>query len=193
MPPGMSAVQLIQVLMWSPVGIRTSTLLLAFILFAAGLLVRRSVLQAVLAPTAWLLGWESAWGVTTHFFVKGAGPLGLVWWIGVPAVALAFAAGVRVEWRWLALTAGVWVVWLATGWHYNVVTNPHVDWLAEALNETAKTAWGLAYLWPMMRRGKPQSTPKPPANIAAAQHGMPSSLGPTNLAEKAGQVAEQIE
>ena len=83
---------LIQALMWSPVGIRTSTVLLAVILFDAGLMVR-SFLQAVFAPLAWLLGFESLWTVTTHLVVKGAEPLGPIWWIGAPAaggIAQAF-------------------------------------------------------------------------------------------------------
>jgi hypothetical protein len=174
---------LIQTLMWSPVGIRTSTLLLAVILFAVGLLVRRSLVQAVLAPLAWLLGWESAWGVTTHFFVPGAGPLGLVWWIGAPAIALAYVTGVRVEWRWLALTAVLWVVWLATGWHYNVITNPHVDWLGEALNESAKTAWGLAYLWPMLRHRRPRA-PITAGTTGVVRHAEHPSVGPQPIAVK---------
>ncbi|MEO8745566.1 MAG: hypothetical protein ABI334_10270 [Candidatus Dormiibacterota bacterium] len=161
---------IIQTLMWSPVGIRTTTLLLAFILFAVGLLVRRSIVQAVLAPLAWLLGWETAWGLTTHLVVTGSAPLGLVWWIGVPVAALAYAAGVNVEWRWLALTAGLWALWLATGWHYNVVTNPHVDWTAEALNEAAKTAWGLAYLWPMLQPRAPKTTNQTEVSPAGSDH-----------------------
>ena len=161
MLPGLLIVNIIQGLMWSPAGIRTSTVILAAVLFASGLLVRRSLVQAVLAPTAWLLGWESAWRVTNQLVLGGVGlPAGPIWWIGAPAVALAYAAGVRVEWRWLALTAGIWVVWLATGWHYNLITSPHIDWVAEALNEAAKTAWGLAYLWPMVRPAKPKSPQK---------------------------------
>ena len=151
---------MVQNLMWSSVGIRTTTLLLAFIMFAVGLLVRRSLVQAVLAPVAWLLGWETAWRLTTHLVGGGRGSLGLVWWIGGLAVVLAFAAGVRVDWRWVALTAGLWGLWVATGWHYNLITSPHVDWLGEALNESAKTAWGLAYLWPMLRRRRPAPVSK---------------------------------
>ena len=183
---------LIQALMWSPVGIRTSTVLLAVILFDAGLMVR-SFLQAVFAPLAWLLGFESLWTVTTHLVVKGAAPLGPIWWIGAPAAAAAYAAGVRVEWRWLALTVVLWALWVATGFHYNLPTNPQVNWEAEALNEATKTAWGLAYLWPMLRRTKLLSTPKLPARhwswatLSAARH------RPMALAEKAGEMAEPVQ
>lgn len=151
----------IHALMWSPVGVRTSTVLFATILFDVGLMVRGSLSHAVFAPLAWLLGFESAWAVTTHFIVPGSGPLGPIWWIGGAAAVVAYAAGVRVDWRWLTLTAALWALWVATGWHYNLITNPRVDWWAEALNESTKTAWGLAYLWPMLRRTQPLSTSKP--------------------------------
>jgi hypothetical protein len=169
--------------MWSPVGIRTTTLTLAFILFACGLMVRRSLLHAVLAPTAWLLGWETTWGVTTYLVARPAGHLGPIWWIGLPAAALAYTAGVQVDWRWLALTAGIWVVWLATGWHYNVITSPKVDWLAEAFNEAAKIGWGLAYLWPILRPDKRPSTNHLARLWRATTHKI-SRRGPVPVAER---------
>ena len=180
--------------MWSPVGIRTSTLLLAMILFDVGLMFRRSVLQAVFAPAAWLLGFESLWAVTTHLVAnKGGGSLGPIWWIGAPAAVAAHAAGVRVEWRWLALTAILWAVWIATGWHYNLITNPHVDWLAEALNESTKTAWGLAYLWPMLRGGRTLPDLKLLADRGPGRHVEHPNIGPENMALKAVATAERTE
>jgi hypothetical protein len=134
--------------------------LLATIIFDVGLMIRGSVSQAVFAPLAWLLGYESAIALTAHLVVRGSGPLSPIWWIGGAAALAAYAAGVRVDWRWLVLTAAVWALWVATGWHYNLITSPRVDWWAEALNVTTKTAWGFAYLWPMLRRPKALETSK---------------------------------
>jgi len=75
----------------------------------------------------------------------------------------------------------LWIVWVATGFHYNNVGDKHMDWAAEALNEGTKTSLGFAYLfgalkvrtpaglrWPGLP-GVKQSLPaaeKPPSNFA---------------------------
>jgi len=130
---------------------RTSTVVLAAVLLVVGV-IRRRPLHGVLATLAWIAGFEAAWQFTIFHFAGR--PMG--WPIpGSIAVVAEVSLILGVEWRWLAVAAAVWVVWLPSGFHYNVPQDPHIDWWAEFLNETAKTAWGLAYLWPLWRR-RPQ-------------------------------------
>lgn len=53
----------------------------------------------------------------------------------------------------LALSVALGAVWVAAGFHVNTYSHlATFDPLGEALNEAAKTAWGLAYLLPLLHR-----------------------------------------
>jgi hypothetical protein len=67
------------------------------------------------------------------------------------ASALGWLWKLRVDFRFLAATAAIWVVWLMRGFHYNLNEVGPMNWEWEILNVSAKTAWGLAYLWPLTK------------------------------------------
>jgi hypothetical protein len=86
-----------------------------------------------------------------------------VWWapvvvFGVELLGFAFIAvagfrfGIRPSWSIMALSGACWAVWLGTGFHINGYQMIAFDPLAEAMNETAKTLWAAAYLWPLWRQ-----------------------------------------
>src|SRR5260370_40243287 len=127
---------------------RTSTVVMAALLLLVGV-IRRRRLHGVLAALAWIAGFEAAWQFTIYHFAGRR----IGWPIpGSVAVVAVVSLFVGVEWRWLVLVGALWLVWMLSGFHYNVPTDQHIDWWAEFLNETSKTAWGLAYLWPLWRQ-----------------------------------------
>ena len=137
------------------VGIRTSTVLMGVLLVVFGAL-RRQPLQGQLAALAWVFGFEIAFEVTA-FVTSGGHEPGAPGWLVIGAVAnlMAWEAKVKVEWRWFALTGVLWVIWVAMGFHYNMRGVGTIDWGNEIINELAKTAWGMAYLWPFLRMTRP--------------------------------------
>ena len=133
------------------VGIRTSTVAMGVLLVVIGAL-RRQPLQGQLAALAWVFGFEIAWEITGYWMSGGRLPGAPGWLpVGAAAIIMAWEAKVQIEWRWLAVTAVLWLIWVATGFHYNMQTDRSIDWGSELVNEAAKTAWGLAYLWPFLR------------------------------------------
>ena len=87
------------------------------------------------APTARTLGWNAC------LFLASA------------AIVLALQHfAVRPSLPLIGLSLLIGAVWLATGFHVNGYDHlAGFDPLGEALNEGAKTAWGLAYLVPLIR------------------------------------------
>ena len=146
-----------------PLGVRLSTLIAAggFVAVAA---VRRERLP-LLAGFAWLAGFEAAFQVVSLLLNRL--PLGLpspIFFItlGSATLLLAHRKGVRVDYGFLAVGVLFLIVWLATGFHLNGhqhgMFSLHTriagfDPTAEFLNEASKTAWALAYLWPLLGRG----------------------------------------
>lgn len=147
-----------------PLGVRLSTLLTAAA-FVAVAAVRRDRLP-LLAGFAWLAGFEAAFQVASLLVDRL--PLGLpspIFFItlGAATLVLAHRRRVRVQYGFLAAGLLLMVVWVATGFHLNGhqhgMFSLHTriagfDPTAEFLNEASKTAWALAYLWPLLRRGR---------------------------------------
>ncbi|HEV2952705.1 MAG TPA: hypothetical protein VG015_01270 [Candidatus Dormibacteraeota bacterium] len=153
-------------------GVRTSTLAMgaAFTLVGFSLPGRRY--RALLGLAAWLFGFETAWQGTSIVVAVLGSPapanalavLATRWPLilhqapvyllpGPIAILVAWRTGVRVDWRLLGLTAAVWTGWLLAGFHSNGHTAGGFQALDEALNEAAKTAWGMAYLLPLLDEG----------------------------------------
>ena len=167
-------------LLFLPDAIRTTTVVMGLLLLGFGL-IRRRPLQGFLAAMAWIVAYEAAWQLTAYL-VSGR-PLG---WPIVPAAVAALAislfAGVAVELRWLLLTAGLWLAWILTGYHWNMPWAVPFDWWGETMNEATKIAWGMAYLWPLLRSRKAEiwlGLPRPVAwaLVTAAVGGLAVAMG----------------
>lgn len=142
--------------MFFPLGIRLSTwvAIAAFLLVA---LIRRDS-RPVLAGWVWMFGFEAAYqacALPLHsegraLYVNGY----ILIVVGAFTVAWFSFHGVLPDWRWMLLVAALWVVWLAIGFPSNNHTLVHFNVAGEILNEGAKSAWALAYLWPLIRLGR---------------------------------------
>ena len=144
-------------LIWT-YGFRNTTLLTALAFVVIGLARRRPV--ALLALFAWMTGFEAAWQ-WTYLAMLRLNPHMWAWvpdgWRYAP-IALAVAgpllivltrlAGLRADRRWVAVTAVLWMVWIAEGLHANYPGRPF-DVFSEIVNVSAKTAWALCYLVPL--------------------------------------------
>jgi hypothetical protein len=124
--------------------------LVAFAVFAA----YRRNWKPLFAAFAWMTGWEAAWQATNIALGHGH-PLWL-WgtytlFVVGPASTLLACRLMTPSLFWATVLALLWIVWLATGFHSNNHTLVGFNPLAEALNEAAKTAWALVYLWPLAR------------------------------------------
>lgn len=146
-------------------GIRTSTVLIAAAFLLASLLpgLRR---RALLGGLAWLFGFELAWQWTT-FALRGSPPSHWVWptysllLLSPLAIWLAHRYGVRVSRPLALLTMALWLVWLGQGFHVDV------GGVSEVLNQAAKTAWGLAYLVPLLAQASARSRPRRALAVSA--------------------------
>lgn len=130
-------------------GIRVSTMVMAAALVIAGTMSRRKPWRGVVAGLVWILGFESAWHLTAH--LTGSLPGAGAWFLLPLLVVGGWLLGVRPDWRVAALTVALWALWVAIGFPYNTVGQPSFSGPVEALNEATKTAWGLAYLIPLLR------------------------------------------
>lgn len=165
------------------IGIRTSTVAFGVLLVAFGAF-RRQPLQGQLAALAWVFGFEIAWEIT-GYWASGGRLAGAPGWlvVGAAALIMAWEANVQVEWRWFAVTAVLWLIWVATGFHYNMAGDRQINWGSELINEATKTAWALAYLWPFLRSSRVALTPaahdrtrpvaSTPISVAAAKQDVP--------------------
>ena len=147
---------------WLWVGnMRLSTALLFFAFLFVGFL-RRDFKSAILAGMTWLLGWEVAWQFTNTLHTNHTIGWNVVLFLVSAAIVLVLQYfTVRPSLPLIGLSLVIGAVWVATGFHVNGYDHlRHFNSLGEALNEGAKTAWGLAYLIPLMRL--------PAAPVAAA-------------------------
>jgi hypothetical protein len=145
------------------VRISTWTTVLVFALLAAW----RSERAPLLAAIAWLASFETAYQIAAMILrtpspVPLVGPVSISLLVGAPAVALLMTAmGARANRFVLGLALLAFVVWIATGFHVNtdtVIVSP----TGEALNDTAKTLWALAYLLPLLHARRPQPSAMKP-------------------------------
>lgn len=149
-------------------GVRISTLA-TLVVFALVGLARGGDTKGLWAGAAWLTGFEVAYQITgvitgTLLYPRAAIIFTL---IGLVVVPLATPRTVRPDWRFFALVAAFWAVWLAFGFHAN--GHEHLDIFSlrdEVLNEGAKTAWALAYLVPLWRTRADAATHEPPGRAA---------------------------
>ena len=131
-------------------GVRVSTWAAA----AAFLLLARRDRRFLAAGAAWLTGFETAFQVTSLSMGHPLpawrwGPLFLIG-LGLLVVPVVTRRGVRPA-AWPMCLVGVfWLVWVATGFHVNGHMMHGLNPLSEALNETTKTLWAVAYLWPLL-------------------------------------------
>ncbi|MDX6481859.1 MAG: hypothetical protein QOG85_2369 [Gaiellaceae bacterium] len=150
---------------WLWVGdMRLSTALLFFGFLFVGFL-RRDFKSAILAGMTWLLGWEIAWQFTNELHsARTLGWNAFLFLASAAIVLLLQRFAVHPYPPLIGLSLLIGGVWLATGFHVNGFDHlAHFDPLGEALNEGAKTAWGLAYLIPLAR------LPAAPVATAASQ------------------------
>jgi hypothetical protein len=144
-----------------PLGIRLSTILMA-VAFVVLAVVRRDKLPLI-AGWLWVTTFEAAFQISS--LIMGRLPLGLftpVFFLALAAVTLALTRGkVKPDWRYLGASLVVLGVWMATGFHLNGHQHglfslhtriPNLDAMAEILNVTAKTLWGLGFFLPLLRR-----------------------------------------
>ena len=134
-----------------PLGVRLSTWLtaFAFVSFAAYYRDRRFLL----AGWAWLTGFEAAFQATAltlgHPLPFGVdGPIFYVV-LGVITVSFSLRFWNRPSWRLMVVVAIIWAAWVATGFHVNQHHTAGLNPLAEVFNESTKTLWAVAYLWPL--------------------------------------------
>ena len=144
-----------------PFGVRLSTLLtgLAFVSFAAVYRDKR----VVLAGWAWLTGFEAAFQATA-LIIGHPLPFGIdgpIFYVVLGAITVPFSLRfwTRPSLRLMLGVAAIWVIWLATGFHVNLHHMHGFSPFAEALNESAKTLWAVAYLWPLWQQRR---RPHPP-------------------------------
>jgi hypothetical protein len=122
--------------------------------------------KALLAAAAWLFGFEVPFQLTSLAEGRplpawGFGPFILIA-LGVVSVSVAWQHGVRPAVPLLVLAAVIWLAWVATGFHVNEHDlSTGFNSTGEAMNEAAKSAFALAYLWPLWR-----SIPSRPAKLS---------------------------
>lgn len=165
-----------------PLGVRLSTWLTLGVFLTLGLRDRRYWLAAA----AWMVGFEVAWQATlTSRIIDRGGFHPHAWWqpvfvfgayaLGVTFVVFAALRGVKPSLPLMAVVAGLWAFWVATGFVSNSHTMIHFDAGAEAVNESIKTLWAVAYLvvlaqtWAAWKSwlftGVPSMPPPPPPSI----------------------------
>jgi hypothetical protein len=144
-----------------PLGIRVSTIVTA--LAFVGLAVARRDRLPLIAGLLWVITFEAAFQIAS--LIMGRLPLGYatpVIFLILAVVTLCLTRGkVKPDWRYLAASLVVLVVWMATGFHLNGhqhgLLSLHTrisdfDVTAEVMNVTAKTLWALGYFLPLLRR-----------------------------------------
>lgn len=153
-----------------PLGVRLSTWIVLAVFLSLGLRDRRYWIAAA----AWMVGFELAWQATlTGRIIDRGGFHPDAWWkpafvFGAYALAAAFVLmaarhGANPSLLLMGVVAGLWMFWVATGFHSNSHTTPHLDVSAEIMNEMVKTLWATAYLVPLLLgagRGNTGSNPR---------------------------------
>src|SRR5690348_5587145 len=113
---------------------------------------RRRPVLALTTIGAWIFLFEIPYHWTNVLLWRWDWKDAFLWTIGFGGwVVAGWYAGLRPNLGFVAVFCVLWIVWIATGFHYNNVSDKKIDWLAEALNEGTKTCLGLAYLFGALR------------------------------------------
>jgi len=142
----------------APFGVRWTTLAMTAAILISVTVAKRRPWLAVLTVLAWVGLYELIFDTTAYLSGDQRQTLsGLAWFAAAVGVAPVFARylGLRL---WLpaasASFAGM-VLWLVTGFHYNVRGQvATVQWGPELLNVVTKDGLGLAYLVGALRSGR---------------------------------------
>lgn len=145
----------------SPVGVRWSSLAMLALIVLVVTVVRRRPVLGLVAAMGWLVAFEIPYEATDLLVRHQPGAHLTSWASWVVTVAgwpfAAWALGVRPDWRWVALSAAIFAVWIATGFHHNDPGQAgQVMVWPEVLNEGSKTALGVAYLLGALRASPSQ-------------------------------------
>jgi hypothetical protein len=141
---------------------------------------RRHPFQALLGALAWIISFEVAWQMTANALAGTFSSFPYALFLVGGLLLLGFVFGVRLSWRFLALTSMIYLLWVAEGFHYNLASSSHINWPSEVLNEATKTSFGLVWLWPFLRPSK-NTAPSPAyrrLHFLAARSPFPRSLAP---------------
>ena len=129
--------------------LRWSMALLAVLIVSSVTVLRRRPLCAIAATLAWVSVYELAWMASNLAMRRGTSLEDLAWMTAAVGAwpILAHKLGIRPSMAWVGLCAAGWVVWLATGFQYNVPgqRQPIQLW-PELLNVWTKTGLGVGYL-----------------------------------------------
>jgi hypothetical protein len=140
----------------SPLGVRWTSLAMLAVVLVVVSVVRRRPLLGLVAAMGWLVAFEIPYEATDILVRHRSGVHLTSWASWLLTVAgwpfAAHLAGIRPHWRWVAASAAIFAVWIATGFQHNDPgqTGP-VTWLPEALNVGSKSALGVAYLLGALR------------------------------------------
>lgn len=136
-------------------GVRVSTMVTwtAFVFVGVA---QHNLKRALLAAAMWLCGWEVAWQFARWLKVAHHHAS---WSLAIFAALAGFVVllqrrAIRPSLPLIGVALLFSVIWIVTGFHINQHTVTHFDPLAEGLNEAAKTAWAIAYLWPLWLCGR---------------------------------------
>lgn len=143
----------------SPLGVRWSSLATLAIIVVVITLVKRRPVLGLVAAMAWLVAFEIPYEATDILVRHQPGAHLTSWASWVVTVGgwpfAAWALGVRPDWRWVGLSAVIFVVWIAIGFQHNDPGQAGpVMWFPEVLNESSKTALGVAYLLGALRTAR---------------------------------------
>lgn len=140
----------------SPWGVRWSSLAtLAVIVLVVSVVKRRPVLGAV-AAMGWLIAFEIPYELTDMLVrhQPGAHLTGWAFWLLTVSgwIGWAWALGVRPDWRWVEISAVIFLGWIASGFQHNDPGqhSPVMIW-PEVMNVGSKTALGIAFLLGALR------------------------------------------
>lgn len=138
---------------WSPLDhARWTTVLVAMAILVITTLKTRQPHRALIATVAWLAAYEIVWQAFDVLMHPATSPTTLeryLWFVAalIAWPMLAHAIGIRPNAALVAITAGTFALWLATGFDYNWYGQPKSLQVGpEVLNVLSKTALAGAYL-----------------------------------------------
>jgi hypothetical protein len=126
--------------------IRISTLLTALVAFVYVLVRTRSFFIAFLSTMVWASLYEIIFVITDSIIHNM--PWSRTFWIVIALMAypiLAHTQGIRPNRLLLLIFSLTWIIWVLSGFNYNIYNNPTFIPQNELLNVLSKTILALAY------------------------------------------------